>query len=275
MDVRDEVGPWTEIKLEIIRKYAKAYSTILSSANLNKHIYIDAFAGAGECISRESGEILKGSPCQVLEVDPPFTEYYFVELDPEKNQFLQQTVGSHDDVHFYEGDCNEVLLQKIFPEARYGDYNRALCLLDPYNLNVNWEVIRKAGEMGSIEIFLNFQIHDANRNVLWSNPEEAKQKQIDRMDSFWGDSSWRDVAYRSEKTLFGQQEKKRDVKNIVSAFRDKLESGAGFDYVPEPTLFSNSTNAPLYYLFFASQEPVAKNIVQDIFDDYRHELRNL
>jgi hypothetical protein len=41
------------------------------------------------------------------------------------------------------------------PSYRYEDFRRALCLLDPYALNPNWEVVATAGKMGSIEIFLN------------------------------------------------------------------------------------------------------------------------
>ena len=42
----DEIGYWSEIKLEIVRDYAAAYSTILTKKNL-PHVYVDAFAGAG------------------------------------------------------------------------------------------------------------------------------------------------------------------------------------------------------------------------------------
>jgi three-Cys-motif partner protein len=46
----DEIGVWSEIKLAIIREYAKAYSTILSAQTRAalSHVYIDAFAGAGQ-----------------------------------------------------------------------------------------------------------------------------------------------------------------------------------------------------------------------------------
>ena len=42
----DEIGIWSEIKLAIIREYAKAYSTILSAQTNARfsHVYIDAFA---------------------------------------------------------------------------------------------------------------------------------------------------------------------------------------------------------------------------------------
>ena len=44
----DEIGYWSEVKLDIVRKYVKAYSTIMAKqASIRRHIYIDAFAGAG------------------------------------------------------------------------------------------------------------------------------------------------------------------------------------------------------------------------------------
>jgi three-Cys-motif partner protein len=59
-----EIGPWSEVKLEIIRKYAQAYSTIFNASNQQNlyHVYIDAFAGAGRHFSRASGAIVPGSP---------------------------------------------------------------------------------------------------------------------------------------------------------------------------------------------------------------------
>lgn len=43
----DEIGYWSEVKLEIIENYARAYSTILAAqtAPTLSHVYIDAFAG--------------------------------------------------------------------------------------------------------------------------------------------------------------------------------------------------------------------------------------
>ena len=36
--------------------------------------------------------------------------------------------------HRAKGDCNHILLRQVLPRARYEDYRRALCLLDPYGL---------------------------------------------------------------------------------------------------------------------------------------------
>ena len=45
----DEIGPWTEVKLDILKRYAVEYSKILSSQQNPSffHVYIDAFAGTG------------------------------------------------------------------------------------------------------------------------------------------------------------------------------------------------------------------------------------
>ena len=63
----DEIGYWSEVKLDIVREYATAYSKILSSKNL-PHIYIDAFAGAGQHLSKLTGEFVPGSPLNALAV---------------------------------------------------------------------------------------------------------------------------------------------------------------------------------------------------------------
>jgi putative tryptophan/tyrosine transport system substrate-binding protein len=63
---------------------------------------------------------------------------------------------------------------------------------------------------------------------------------------------------------------------IDRAFANGLNSGieallvdAGFEFVPEPLPMRNSNNAVVYYLFFASQKPVAKRIIEDIFAKHR------
>ena len=62
--VFDEIGYWSEIKLDIIERYALQYSRILSSRKNPEfyHIYIDAFAGSGKHISRTKGSSVRGSP---------------------------------------------------------------------------------------------------------------------------------------------------------------------------------------------------------------------
>lgn len=270
----DEIGEWSEIKLEIIQKYASAYSTILAKRKEQipqfQHVYIDGFCGAGQHISKRSGGMVKGSPLNALAIQPPFDEYYLIDMNGKKVEYLNQAIGPRPDVHLYQGDCSEILLRNVFPCVRYEDYRRGLCLLDPYGLHLKWDVIAKAGLSGVIEIFLNFPVMDMNRTALWNNPEKVAPDQATRMTGFWGDESWRQAAYQQVPTLFGPINKKIPGNfPIVEAFRERLKTQAGFKYVPEPVPMLNSKEAVIYYLFFASSNPTANKIIEGIFDSYR------
>jgi len=264
----DKIGYWSEVKLDIIRKYAQAYSRIMKNKPELSHIYIDGFAGTGEHISKKTGDFVPGSPLNALAIQPPFLEYHLVDLDSEKAENLRSLTTGRPNVHIYDGDCNKLIRSKIFPRARYEDYRRALCILDPYGLHLDWEVMRDAGQMKSIEIFLNFPVMDMNMNVLKRNPENVDGGQVARMNSFWGDASWRDAAYSAEGLLFGEE--KTDNATVANAFRERLQRVAGFEYVPEPMPMRNSKGAIVYYLFFASPNKTGKKIVTDIFDTYRN-----
>ena len=82
----DEIGYWSEFKLDIIRQYALQYSLILTNQNSPKlyHVYIDAFAGSGKNISRTTGSTVNGSPQIALNISPPFKEYYFIDINGDK-----------------------------------------------------------------------------------------------------------------------------------------------------------------------------------------------
>lgn len=266
----DEINYWSEVKLDIIKDYAKEYSKILSVQSNPRlyHIYIDAFSGAGMHISKATGEFVLGSPINALLVTPPFREYHLIDMDSKKIDLLRETAKKYSNAYIYEGDCNSLLLEKVFPRAKYKDYKRALCLLDPYGLHLNWDVMYTAGQMKSIEIFLNFPIMDMNMNVLWNNPSKVDPQQAARMTAFWGDESWRDAAYDTTGNLFGFEEKTGN-ESVAEAFRQRLRKVAGFSYVPQPVPMRNSKGAVVYYLFFASQKPQAEDIVTYIFNKYK------
>jgi three-Cys-motif partner protein len=269
----DEIGIWSEVKLAIIKKYASAYTTILDKnrrekiSSLRWH-YIDAYAGPGVHLSKATKTIVEGSPLIALNTTPPFSEYHFIDSNPKRAVQLRKLSGPREDVHIHDGDCNDILLKEVFPRVRYENYQRALCLLDPYNINLKWEVIETAGQMGSVEMFLNFMIMDINRNALRKNRDLAIQSKIDQLTRLWGDGSWEDVAFSSEGKLFEDPEKVSNERFEV-AFRERLKTKAGFKYVSPPLPMKTKTNSVIYYLYFASQKPVAAGTVDQIFNTYR------
>jgi len=263
--VRDELGPWSIIKLEIMQKYADAYGKIMNRFRLHS-VYIDGFSGCGSHVDRTTGEPVEGSPLRALAIKPGFEEFHFIDIDGGKLGTLRSAVGSRANVFLYNEDANQALL-RIIPTVRRPEYKRALCVLDPYGLDVDWTVLVAAAKQRTVEIFFNFSIMDINRNILRRDRDTVNQKQHDRMMRAWGDDSWQEELFSTDSNLFGDSEKV-DNWTVAKAFQKRLHDVAGFDYVPEPVVMKNSKNAALYFWFFASQNPTGAKIAKDIFKHY-------
>jgi three-Cys-motif partner protein len=131
----DEIGYWSELKLEIVGKYGAAYAKILGATRFKGGVHI----------SRQTGQQIEGSPARALQISPPFDRYYFIDLNPQKTKYLQKLCDGRNDVLIHTGDCNAYLTTQLLPTIQYGDYKRALCLLDPYRLDLDWKVMLQAG----------------------------------------------------------------------------------------------------------------------------------
>jgi three-Cys-motif partner protein len=269
----DEISYWSELKLEIVEKYGAAYTKAFANQRGLKKFYVDAFSGAGVHVSKRTRDQVEGSPARALKVSPPFDHFYFIDLDPGKTQHLATLCQGRSDVDIVTGDATSYLTKTLLPNIQYKKFNRALCLLDPYGLHLNWDVMLQAGQSKAIDLFLNFPVMDMNRNAVWRAPENAPRDGIERMNRFWGDESWRQAAYveSDQGNLFFERDVvKLDNTAIVKAFQTRLQTVAGFEFVPDPLPMRNTNKAVVYYLFFASQKPVAKRIIEDIFSKHRN-----
>lgn len=231
-------------------------------------------SGAGTHRTKGTGEPIEGSPKIALQIEPPFRRYFFIDLDGDKLSYLHDSIGDRPDVEILEEDCNRALLNTVFPQVTWKQYRRALCLLDPYGLQLDWEVILAAGKSETIDLFLNFPVMDMNRNALFRDSERATPEQKVRMTRFWGDETWFDAVYDRPRQmgLFPMDREewiKGTNENVAEAFRQRLRQVAGFRHVPKPLPMKTSTGSVIYYLFFASQKPVGGDIVEQIFDRYR------
>ena len=266
----DEIGAWTEIKLRILRDYAREYAKILGANNF-QFWYVDAFAGAGLHVSRRRKELVLGSPRIALEIEPRFTTLYFLEIRPDRIALLNDLKESDKRIQVIQGDCNDVLWKEVIPRLNAAPYARALVILDPYKLNYDWRIVEALGKSKKVDLFLNFMIMDANMNMWHRNPDSPRADQISRLDIAWGDHSWWDVGYDTRQgNLFGETDfLKTGNAALAQAYQRRLKEVAGFAHVPPPIPMKNSRGGTIYYLYFASQKPVAEKIVRYIFGKYR------
>ena len=267
----DEIGVWSEIKIAILREYACAFTRILKTQAWCKGCcYIDAFAGAGMHISRTTGEMVQGSPLNALLVEPQFDRIVLIDLDAEKVDSLTTLCGHDKRVEILAGDCNEVLLNKVAPSLSYASYWRGLCVLDPYGIHgktLRWQTIKQLADLRTLDIFLNFPLMDINRNTLRSRLANADDADVAAFNEFCGTEDWKDLMYQPD--LFGDLGKIGNNQTLATWFQKRLETVAGFKFVPEPILMQNSRGGKLYFLFFASHQSVAQKVILDIFKKHR------
>jgi len=268
----EAIGLWTEIKLQIIREYAAAYTKILKEQSWCKvYAYIDAFAGVGQFVSKSDGDrLIVGSPLNALNIPNKFTEYHFIDIDLDKINSLKELTADRPErrtIHFYVGDANEKLRQDIIPHFQYNSFKRALCIMDPYGLDIEWTTIESIGKARTMDVFLNFPLMDINRNAALKTLEASNPKEGLRLTKIWGGDSWKHLVYVEQTDMFSPSILiKRDEGNEIlkRGFQERLKQVAGFSFVPEPILMKNKVGGHLYFLFFASHKPVAQGIAEDI-----------
>ena len=268
----EAIGLWTEIKLQIIREYAAAHTKILKEREWCRgYGYIDAFAGPGEFVAKEDRDrIISGSPINALNIEHKFGEYHFIDINQLKIDHLENLIAGRPEakmVYFHLGDANEILRRVILPNYQYESFKRALCILDPYGLDIEWATIESIGKARTMDVFLNFPLMDINRNAALKTLEASNPEEGVRLTKIWGDDSWKHLAYVEQADLFSSSVliKKGEGNEILKrGFRKRLRQVAGFSFVPEPLLMKNRKSGRFYFLFFASHQPVAQNIAEAI-----------
>lgn len=267
MSEPEAIGIWSEIKLQIIQEYASAYTTILKDEPwCRAYAYIDAFAGPGEFISKEDRHrMIPGSPVNALNIKHKFTEYRFIDIDKTKIDQLKQLVSGRPEakfVHFHSGDANGVLREEILPRFGYKSFKRALCILDPYGVDIEWATIASIGRANTMDVYLNFPIMDINRNAARKVLETANPQEGARLTKIWGDDSWKSLVYWEQPLLSAPPllvKKPAGTRIIKQGFIERLKNVAGFAFVPEPILMRNQIGGPLYFFFCLAYAGSANN----------------
>ncbi len=261
-------GQWTQEKLEMIRKYLEAYMTIFKrnkKAQLFTTVYGDAFAGSGylqlqsqeetelfaELRQEDNQQFLRGSAQIALSLSKPFDKYLFIEKNPRHAQHLsnlrEQFLGR--DITIRQGDANEVLNQWI--STIDWQKTRAVVFLDPYGMQVEWQLLENIAQTKAIDLWLLFPLGVAVNRLLTKDrkPPEVWRHTLTR---FFGTGEWEDRFYRRQTDMFGDEivSKTGDYKEIERFFIERLKTI--FAAVAEnPRVLKNSHNSPLYLLCFA------------------------
>lgn len=278
-DIIDVVGPWTEMKLEIIGKYSNVFSTIVTHGKgrffEGKVPYIDGFANIGEVIANRSGDVISGSALRALESDG-FSEYHFVDLENEKIEILKRVISKRypskvHKVYTYVGDSNTKIIDEVLPNItmRLGTKGwRGLCVLDPYGAHLKWSLVRELSKH-KLDMIINFSMMDLQRTVGHESEKTFDPNQTIRIDEFYGGHQWYETARSKMPSLFGFE---IDIKNpvfekaMLDLYRKQLSEIN--EYVSYGIKHPGYTNATLYYLIFTSHNPKGYEVANWFVKNY-------
>jgi three-Cys-motif partner protein len=287
-------GDWTSDKLERVRKYLCAYTTIFKKnvrASYFTTIYVDAFAGTGQRVESagrrgkaaatalededdsDAEALQKGSARIALEVDPPFDRYVFIEKRAKRAKELESLQGDFADkaaaIQVERADANEYL--KKWCKQTDWQKHRAVVFLDPYGMQVDWATIEAIAATKAIDLWVLFPLGVAVNRLLTKN-EPPPKKRADALTRFFGNEDWKQEFYpkKTERTLFGDEETERKEATFerIGRFFLKRLKAVFAQVAPNPLILTNSKGVPIYLLCFAAGNPkgapTAVKIAKDI-----------
>lgn len=279
-------GPWTEKKLNAFRKYVWSYLTIMKNQPW-KTIYFDGFAGSGTKegpptdpysklpIETEEENVYKGSAERVLTLSEElsFQYYYFIDEDEEALNELQAYLQSLPGVDskklaFRPGDANHYL-RKLASILHKDKSFASLVFLDPFGMQIDWESIAELKGTRT-DIWILIPTGSIVNRLLDRNGELPH---LSKLESFFGLSK-EEIhhrfykKYKAPTDLFGEEnemvQKVLDpINKIAQTYIEQL--GTIWDHVTEkPLRLDNTNGTPIFHFAFASNNPKALKIADDI-----------
>ncbi|WP_439626454.1 three-Cys-motif partner protein TcmP [Shinella sp.] len=272
-------GQHTEIKLEIVEKYLKAYAIALRQ-KFSSLWYIDAFAGTGSRTVRieakdgdlfdapvpERVESRRGSAKIALDIEPNFDRLIFMDQKPSHCAALEALKAAHPDrdIHVLNGDANLIIQQNI--NRVNWSSRRAILFLDPYGMEVAWATLKAIADTKAIDVWFLFPLsglyRQAARNI--NAVDETKRKALTTM---LGTSEWENELYSAPPpitdllgVLEAPEERQRnaDVAGLEQYVKRRLETI--FPLVAEPFPLPPQRKPQRFSLFFAASNPSEKAI---------------
>lgn len=256
-------GEHTQEKLQALADYLPAYTTALSSRFTL--YYIDAFAGTGECDIAVAGKRLRvpGSASIAIDCKPPFHKMVFVETAASRVRALEKLseAAPDRDIVVVREDANVAVPIQLAALRRS---DRAVILLDPYGMSVDWTTLEKIAESRLADVWYLFPLSGLYRQAAKDsrNIDASKEAALTRI---MGRHDWKKALYEPKPTydLFGDDSDVRtaDPQRMAEWVKECLQSIFPGVHGPK-ILYQRRKNGkhgpPLYALFFLVSNPEPK-----------------
>ena len=257
-------GPWTYIKLELLERYLAFFNTALQRQPTPElpfsRIYIDAFAGTGECeIKLPDGTltVIRGSAKIAIETTPSFDEVHLIDLKAKHVAELQALAAGQTKttVSVHKQDAN-LALQSILANVNWRS-TRGVLFLDPYGMHVQWGTLEKIASTQALDVWYLFPLSGVYRQAAkdFRKVDEGKAASL---DGVLGTTSWRQAFYRQPAQRSYLDEDDAVTRTAgpaeIAMFVHTRLSSLFKGWVSEP-IFLPENGPPMFALFFAVSNP--------------------
>ena len=272
-------GGWSLEKLDCLEDYLKAFVRALRD-KFRVLMYVDAFAGKGwhrvrhatRPVSSDGSQhvIAEGSAMRAMRPENRFDIYRFNDLDSrhvqELRDFIEQArqrLLPSVDASVEQTDANTFLLRvaEELKAARSCNQTRAVAMLDPFGMQVNWESLCALGSTHSVDVWYLVPLGAIARLApRYSNVRPGWHR---RMVTCFGDLQWQRYFYREDLTpdLFGgnrRLERQVGMDVVIRFVEHRLKLAFPGGLARRPLLLGPARRAPLFGLFFAMANPEPK-----------------
>jgi three-Cys-motif partner protein len=297
-------GTWSESKLDCVEAYTHRYLQVMQNQRWYSLDYVDAFAGRGKQALRKSSgsdapepesffgdeservdtqEFLVGSAIRALRASTSstrsFDRFVFIDVDKPSCLELESIVLSdfheiHDTVSVVCGNANAALGEYI--EKVDWTHTRSLVFLDPYGLEVGWDLIMRLADTGACDVWYLFPLGGVIR--MMTNDGQVPDTWRVRLDRVFGTNEWYDEFYRTsgQQSLFNDEAscrfKNASTDHVVDFIRKRLKTA--FPAVSNAGILRNGKGVPLFALVLGVSNPsiaaqkaalgIANHLVKDL-----------
>ncbi len=270
-------GTWTSQKIEIFLKYLKAYLDIMRQNSYFELIYFDGFAGSGEIKTNQKyGLIMESIALKVATFNHrhSFNIYYLVDKNRQKIDILSRKIKDNPvsatrKVYCIAEEAGEKLKSLVLYMQEKPKERRALVLIDPYGMQVNWDDIAQCKDLG-IDIWVlvptgmginRMLVKDGNIDEIW----------LHKLSQFLGITENEIIAYfykqKTESTLFGEDTKilkeSNATEKAAELYVERLKTVWKVVSKPFPMKVPDK-NIVLYHFIFASNNASGLKIANEI-----------
>jgi three-Cys-motif partner protein len=257
-------GPWTYIKLELLERYLAFFNTALQRQPKPEapfsRVYIDAFAGTGECeIKLSDGTLstIRGSAKIAIETSPAFNQVHLIDLKAKHVAELQALAAAQTQtaVTVHQQDAN-LALQTILSKLNWRN-TRGVLFLDPYGMHVQWSTLEKIAATQALDVWYLFPLSGVYRQAAkdFSKVDAGKAASL---DSVLGTTTWRQAFYEQAAQRSCLEDDGAAMRTAgpaeISTFVHTRLSELFKGWVSEP-VFLPENGPPMFALFFAVSNP--------------------